>query len=328
VFTAIGMQKLVNFRHREGHCFEFQICKIENLEKNRNVAGPACQWPMTAHGHVFWPMTAHVRMATPRWLGHRPPPHTGTVNCTPPSLHEQPMQLPPPHACHALIPRSSHAEICSPPLPRQLPSFRPTLLYLSLCSSISSAEHHCWELLLPPRAPLCHHRLGFRSPNRPPLGANRMPPLTSFPSDQAAPPAAKDLHDVSLRRSSFGLISAVLSTTRTADSFPTQQPPPTTADRPLHAVPLRPTKRHRGGLLSVSPNLPNSSNLVSPAPVSLLTPFPYLRGWAASLGWASPLTWLGWKPAARFGPVQQCFVPTSSHLYLNNSNNIQTFRNL
>jgi hypothetical protein len=101
-----------------------------------------------------------------------------------------------------------------------------SLLFLSLSASISCTEHHHWEPLLPPRAPLCHHRLGVRSPSRPPFRADRTPPLTPFPSDQAAPPTTKDLHDVNPRRSSSGLISAVLSSARRPDSFPTQQPAP------------------------------------------------------------------------------------------------------
>jgi hypothetical protein len=45
------MQKLVNFQHREGHCFEFQIWKMENLEKNQKSGGAilpaahASPWP-------------------------------------------------------------------------------------------------------------------------------------------------------------------------------------------------------------------------------------------------------------------------------------------
>jgi hypothetical protein len=168
--------------------------------------------PTPAPGRVSRPAGAHARASMPRWLGHCPPPHAGAVDRPPPPLHAQLVQPPPPRACRALIPRSGHDETRSPPIPWLPPSFHPTLLYLSPCSSIPSVEHRRWEPLLPPRAPLCHHRPGVRSPNRPPLGADRTPPPTLFPSYQAAPPATKDLCDVSLRRSSSGLISAVLST--------------------------------------------------------------------------------------------------------------------
>jgi hypothetical protein len=101
-----------------------------------------------------------------------------------------------------------------------------SLLCLLLFAFVPSIEHHRWEPLLAPRAPPCHHRLVVRSPSRPPLRANRTPPLMSFPSDQATLPAAKDFHDVSLRWSSSSRISAVLSTARMPDSFPTQPPAP------------------------------------------------------------------------------------------------------
>jgi hypothetical protein len=63
----------------------------------------------------------------------------------------------------------------------------------------------------------------------------RRPP-SSFPFDQAVPPAAKDVRDVSPCCSSSGHIPAILSTARTPDSFPTQQSAPTTADKPHTAA--------------------------------------------------------------------------------------------
>jgi hypothetical protein len=210
------------------------------------VAGPACQRPTPAHGRVSRPAHAHARMETLQWLGARPPPCVGAVDRPSPPLHAQPMQPPPPRACHALIPRSGHTETCSPPLPRQPPSFRLTLLCLSPRSSVPSAEQCRWEPLLPPHAPLCRYRLGVRSPNRPPLRADWTPPLTSFPSDQAAPPAAKDLRDVSLHRSSSGLISALLSIAQTPDSSPTSEPAPSTSSPAnRRRFPIN-RKHHRG----------------------------------------------------------------------------------
>jgi hypothetical protein len=156
------------------------------------------------------------------------------------------MQPPPPRACHALIPHSGHTETRSPPLPWQLPSFHPSLLYLSPCSSVPSVEHRRCEPLLSLRAPPCHHRLGVCSPNRPPLVADRTPPLMSFPSDQFALPAAKDLHDVSPRRSSSGLISAVLSTVRTPDSSPTSESTPSTSSLTNRRQFSISRKHHRG----------------------------------------------------------------------------------
>jgi hypothetical protein len=51
------------------------------LKKIRKVAGPACQWPTTGHGRVSRLARAHARAKTPRWLGHRPPPHTDAIDC-------------------------------------------------------------------------------------------------------------------------------------------------------------------------------------------------------------------------------------------------------
>jgi hypothetical protein len=175
---------------------------------------------------VSRPARAHTCATMPRWLGHRRPPRTSAVDRPPHLLHAQPMQPPIPRECRTLIPHSGHVETHSPRLPRKPPSFYPTLLYHWPHSSVPSVEHRCWEPLLPPCAPPCRHRLGVRSPSRPPLGADWTSPLTSFPSDQATPPATKDLRDVSPRRSSSNLISAVLSTARTPDNFPTQPPAP------------------------------------------------------------------------------------------------------
>jgi hypothetical protein len=174
----------VNFRHKEGHHFEFQIWVFQNFENKK-----------------------------------RPQP---LVSCRPPAW---------------ALRRSLACLLLSPATATELsPS---TLLCLLPHSSVPSAEHRRWEPLLPPCAPPCRHRLGVHSLNRPLLRADRTPPLTSFPSDQSAPPAAKDLHNVSPRRSSSGLISAVLSTARTPDSFLTQQLAPNDrrSSPPRHSPP-------------------------------------------------------------------------------------------
>jgi hypothetical protein len=127
VFQTIPIQNLVNFGHREGHCFEFRIWKMENFEKNQK--SDRARLP-AAQAYVSRPACTHVRTATPQWLGHRPPPRTGGVDRSPPLLHAQLMQSPPPRACRALMPHSGHTKIHSPPLPQQPPSSRPTLLCL------------------------------------------------------------------------------------------------------------------------------------------------------------------------------------------------------
>jgi hypothetical protein len=121
----------------------FSISKFRRwkiLKKIRKATGSTCQWPTASKGCVSRPVRAHACTVTPRWLGHHLPPHAGVVDCPPPSLHTQPMQPPPPRGCCALILRSGHVETCSPPLPLQPPSSRPTLLCLSPRSSALSVE--------------------------------------------------------------------------------------------------------------------------------------------------------------------------------------------
>jgi hypothetical protein len=137
VFRTIPMENLVNFGHREGHCLKFQNLEDEKSLKNQKSDKPACQQPTTDQGCVSRP--AHA--VTPRWLGHHPPPRVGDVNRSPPQLHAQPMQSPPPHACRALISRSGHAETLFPYSSSVPPSSYPTLLCLSPRSSTPSVEH-------------------------------------------------------------------------------------------------------------------------------------------------------------------------------------------
>jgi hypothetical protein len=195
-----------------------------------------------------------------------------------------------------------------------------SLLCLPPSASVPRVEHCRWELLLPPHAPPCHHRLGIRSPSQPPLGADRTSPLTLFPSDEAMPPTAKDLHDVSPCRSSSGLISAVLSTTRTPDNFPTQEPAPTTADRPLHAISLWSTTHFHGKHCSseILPRLPPPNQVLTPRCCSR-SPSPPVPGFRltgisrrrrpAPPRDSSPVFMVELpaqvEPAASFGPVQQ-----------------------
>jgi hypothetical protein len=55
------------------------------------VAGPTCQWHTTAHGRVSQPACAHVHAVSPRWLGHRLPPHAAAVGQPlPPAVHVRP----------------------------------------------------------------------------------------------------------------------------------------------------------------------------------------------------------------------------------------------
>jgi hypothetical protein len=159
---------------------------------NSNIASLACARQLLSH----------VSAA-------RPPPRLAT--CTTPC---------------AWAPKQSpiSSPLCSHLRSTALVAFSP--LYLPPSISVPSVEHCRWEPLLPPHAPPCHHRLGARSPSRPPLGANQTPPLMSLPSDQATPPTGKDLHDVRQRRSSSGLISTVLSIARTPNHFPIQQRAP------------------------------------------------------------------------------------------------------
>jgi hypothetical protein len=131
-----------------------------------------------------------------------------------------------PYPPHAWAPkqRPISSPLCSHLRSTALAAF--SLLCLSLYASVPCAEHHCWEPLLSPRAPPCRHRLGVRSPSRPPLRADRTLPDMPFSFDQATVPAAKHLHDVSPRWSSSGLISNFLSTMRMLDNFLTQHPAP------------------------------------------------------------------------------------------------------
>jgi hypothetical protein len=130
-------KNLVNFGHREGHCFEFQSLEdekiLKKLEKRQGPLASGQQRPRLC-------VPASARAVTPRWLSHRPPPHAGVVDHPPPPLHTQPMQLPPPRPCCTLILHSGHAETYSPPLPRWPPSSCPTLLCLSPHSSTPRAE--------------------------------------------------------------------------------------------------------------------------------------------------------------------------------------------
>jgi hypothetical protein len=50
---TVNLQNLANFGHQEGHQFQLKKCDdFEILVKRKFVAGLACQWPMTARGHV------------------------------------------------------------------------------------------------------------------------------------------------------------------------------------------------------------------------------------------------------------------------------------
>jgi hypothetical protein len=103
------------------------------LKKINKVVGPACQRPTPAHGRVSRP----ARAVTPRWLGHRLPPHASVVGRPPRPLHAQRMQ-PPPRAPypHAICPK----EKPFPPLPAAAVELSPTSLCLSshICSFITT----------------------------------------------------------------------------------------------------------------------------------------------------------------------------------------------
>jgi hypothetical protein len=94
------------------------------VKKIRKVAGPACEWPTPAHGRVCWPARDHTRVAMPRWLSHRPPPHTDAVSGPPPGFPCRPRALLPlPYPLRCVKAKAKfHLPCCSSPSP-------------SLCSS-------------------------------------------------------------------------------------------------------------------------------------------------------------------------------------------------
>jgi hypothetical protein len=102
--------------------------------------------------------------------------------------------------------------------------------------------------------------------------------------------------------------------------------------------------RHRGGPLSISPNLPNSSNLSSPTLVMLLTPFPMGPRPPARRNWpapppprASPVSsvvgrnaqggWAAWpsrpRPTVGWAQVHNTLSQLSFDFFWINSNQIQ-----
>jgi hypothetical protein len=118
-----------NLDIRKVTILDFKVLVFKSLEKYRKTTGLTCQRPTMAQGCVSRPAHAHTRTATPRWLSHRPPPCTSAIDHPPPPLHVQPLSR---------IAATSRPR--TPPLPRQPPSSRPTLLCLSPHSSAPSTE--------------------------------------------------------------------------------------------------------------------------------------------------------------------------------------------
>jgi hypothetical protein len=151
----------------------FKFARWKILKKIRKVAGPACQWPMAVcpskrarrhhDGSVTTRHLAPALSTTHRLRSTRSPSRCRLHVRATPSSHVAATPRPIPR----LFLGSRRAML------RTIPHLsRPTLLCLSLCSSVSSAEHRRMEPLLPPRGPPCHHRLGVCSPNRPLLRAD------------------------------------------------------------------------------------------------------------------------------------------------------------
>jgi hypothetical protein len=99
---------------------------MENHEKIRKVAGPACQRPTPTHGRVSRPARAHGRATTMWWLGHRPPPHADAVSRPLPGFPCHPrvlLSLPYPLRC-VKAKAKFHLPRCSSPSPSLCSSHR------------------------------------------------------------------------------------------------------------------------------------------------------------------------------------------------------------
>jgi hypothetical protein len=179
---------------------------------------------------------------------------------------------------------------------------------LSAASSPTVPPHLSPQVASPE---LQHHR------PPPPL---RSPPCSSRPS----PSSTAEHHHADRPLRPFSGAAFTATTFARAHRYPTtsELAPSTSSPANHHRLPAA-RLCHRGGPLSVSPNLPNSSNLSSPTPVMLLTPFPtgsrpparrnqlapppplFLRSWAEMPKGARPLGRAG-EPCCGLSPSAQC----------------------
>jgi hypothetical protein len=164
MFPAITIQNLVNFRHHECHCFEFQTLEDgKSRTKLEKWQAPLASGPWLCVPASTCPR-AHGNTAVAQSL-----PASSRRCCRSRHLplgldaqHLQPLTVYTALRLILVLPWCK-GETNFFPLPRSSHRALATMLCFSPSASAPSAKNHHWELPLPPLALTCRHQLGVSS---------------------------------------------------------------------------------------------------------------------------------------------------------------------